>query len=457
MINKGFVKRLQRAGFYIPFTPYFILFVAAISLGYYWLQQNRFEPDTAFSDIFYLLLSVAGVFGSLILVLAFLSVVIPFAIFAAHRRKKAVVLQLMAAENNNGHNHQQTINLHLHPVFTPLLGFIKMRLYYDEGAFSPKFLLATKGSAPKSRTIEGTYHWPLPQIKEYHIETALIYFEDVFQFFSFTVDVPAKSSFFTQPTGELPNQQMALPRTTEDTHTRIEEMRRLEGEYLNYKRFENNDDVRRIVWKIYAKNGELVVRVPEVMDPYASHVYLYASFYTGFDTGIDGPVAIPFLNYYKEHIWSVYQSLIKQGWEVRYIPDQGLSAGRPLADQPAVKYSISTAGWQTTHDLASYVKTGNASLLVVSSLSDPDQIQTMLQQYSSSFRIVFIRLSDSLKSQGLAHLVQWMFIQTDRNDLEKFRKIWTLSPTLRFKITQNERKLQHIISGYQDAGVAGRM
>ena len=88
----------------------------------------------------------------------------------------------------------------------------------------------------------------------------------------------------------------------------------MEGEYLNYKNFENNDDVSRIVWKIYAKNKELVVRIPEIMDPYASHVYLYASFFTSFNVAGSTPVEVPFLNYYKAMIWTLYQNLVKQGF-----------------------------------------------------------------------------------------------------------------------------------------------
>ena len=99
-------------------------------------------------------------------------------------------------------------------------------------------------------------------------------------------------------------------------------MRKVEGEFLNYKNFENNDDVRRIVWKIYAKNKELVVRIPEMMDPYASHVYLYASFFSSSISKAMRTVEDPFLNYYKVITWSVYQNLVKQGFEVRYIPDQ---------------------------------------------------------------------------------------------------------------------------------------
>ena len=36
----------------------------------------------------------------------------------------------------------------------------------------------------------------------------------------------------------------AFPRKTEDTATRIEEIKKVEGEHINYKNFESNDDVQ---------------------------------------------------------------------------------------------------------------------------------------------------------------------------------------------------------------------
>ena len=96
----------------------------------------------------------------------------------------------------------------------------------------------------------------------------------------------SSGNFFNGPPLKATGNIIVQPKKTEETNMRIEEMRKVEGELLNYKNFETNDDVRRIVWKIYAKNKELVVRIPETNDPYASHIYFYASFYNAISNDV---------------------------------------------------------------------------------------------------------------------------------------------------------------------------
>jgi hypothetical protein len=76
-------------------------------------------------------------------------------------------------------------SLFIHPVLKPFFGFEKLRLLYDQNYFFAKVLFIREQQTQIfQHTIEGAYHWPLPQIKEYHVEKAILYFEDVFQFFS---------------------------------------------------------------------------------------------------------------------------------------------------------------------------------------------------------------------------------------------------------------------------------
>jgi hypothetical protein len=56
-------------------------------------------------------------------------------------------------------------------------------------------------------------------------------------------------------------------------------------------------------------------------------------------------IEIPFLNYFKVVTWSVYQNLVKRGFDVRYIPDQEVAKSKMADDQQWVKYNISTSKW----------------------------------------------------------------------------------------------------------------
>ncbi len=455
MSISGFRKKIKQGSFYIPFTLYFVLFSIAATIAWKWLKKDATQTDSSFADIFSLLLTIAAMFGIAITMLALLTVTASFIYFLWQRRKHGIEFKIAGDFRQSEIHQKQTVRLFLQPVFKPLFGFIKLRLQYDKEHFSDKFsLLENNKRTFFSSTIEGVYHWPLPEIKEYQIEKAILYFEDVFQFFSIAVNLPANTNFFTQPSSKSIKDLRVLPRKTEETNTRIEELRKVEGEYLNYKNFENNDDVRRIVWKIYAKNKELVVRMPEVMDPYASHIYLYTSFFSSYNFSGNAVVEIPFLNYYKQLTWTVYQNLVKQGFEVRYITDQDVAKRNFADEQQAVKYSISTSKWHQDKDLRTYIKTSDASVVVISSLSNVEQVQEIVERYGNDISFILIKQTDSLKKQNVLAWVQWLFVQNEKDDIEVYKTSWSLS-ALRNKVVQNEKKLEEVLKKYQrtEAGV----
>lgn len=444
--------KIKQAAFYIPFTIYFVVFAIAAIIGYKMLDNDQINAYSSFADIFRLLLKVALGFTVAIISIAFIPVLVSFIHYKYQQRKKGIRFDISTDVKESELNQKQTVRLLISPVLKPVFGFIKLRLLYDQKHYSKKFsLLENSRRKFFSTSIEGTYHWTLPQIKEYYVEKAVLYFEDIFQFFSIAVDLTASSHFFTQPTTKSLRDLNVTPRKTEETNTRIDQLRKVEGEFLNYKNFENNDDVRRIVWKIYAKNKELVVRTPEIMDPYASHVYLYASFYSRFDVEGNSAIEIPFLNYFKVVTWSIYQNLVKRGFEVRYIPDQEVAKNKMADDQQWVKYSVSTSNWHQVKDLKTYVKINDASIVIVSSLSDADEVKDLMENHGKDITFIFIKLTDSFKNQNIIDWVQWMFVKNQKDDIDVYKRGWALSP-LRMKIKENENRLTKILEKYQEAG-----
>ncbi|HVX49027.1 MAG TPA: DUF58 domain-containing protein [Chitinophagaceae bacterium] len=452
---KNIRNLLLPASFFIPFTLYFLWFAAGgfvvYFLVYHGFMQGASLPGTSFGDILGLLLRSAAWFAGVILALALLSVIVSVVFFLVQKRKGAISFSINATDKlvvKEG-NQLQGIHIKISPLLKPLLGFIKLRLKYDGDQYSKKFALAERGQRKViPTTFEGDYTWSLPEIKEYHVQKLVVYFEDFFQFFSFTVGLPVTNRFYTPPVNKTANDFIISPRKTEDTETRIEELKKVEGEYINYKNFEDNDDVRRIVWKIYARNKELVVRIPEILDPYASEAYLYASFFSQFGNSHSATVDIYFLNYYKTILWAVYQKLAQQGFDIRYIQDQQTASTPYINEQKAVEYAISTSNWQTGKDLKSYVNMKDASVVVLNSLSDEGQVEQLLSAATGSTWFVLVRLSKSLQRSYLVGLVQWLFIQQEKNDLEKYRTNWQLS-LLRPKITGNEKKLETLLSKHE--------
>ena len=453
-LSRNTRETLLHASFYFPFTWYFIMFASGSLLCYEWLKTEAYLPNTAYGDIFQLLLQIAIWFSTIIIVFALLSVLGAFLFFQDKKSKKNIDFSIDTKQQDGKKKRPQVILLQIHPILKPILGFVKLRLHYDEGRYSNKFSLIEKSQRKIiSNTIEGSYHWPIPDIKEYRIDKAIIYFEDFFQFFSFAVSLKSNSRFFTQPIEQHASDIQVSPRKTEDTNTRIEELKKVEGEYLSYKNFENNDDVRRIVWKIYARNKELVVRMPEILDPYASHIYLNPSFFSTIHVEGNATVQVPFLNYYKNCIWTVYKQLIAQGFDVRYVADQDIPQHNFTDAEQSVQYNITTSNWHTILELKNFVKTKDASMVLVSSLSDADQVQQMVDQYGNEILFVFVQLSKALKKQHLGDWLQWLFVQQEKDELAMYKTAWSLS-LLRPKLLQNEKKLQKILHVFAQPAIA---
>ncbi len=442
---RGFV---QPAVFFVPFTYYFFLFAVALAIANAWLSSRELIPGSSFTDVFRLLVKTGVWFLITIISIALISVLISFIIFIWKKKRNNIQFSVSAtAVSETGtENPVQKIHVAISPVLKPFLGFIKLRLQYDGKNYSDKFALA---EAKKSKLISldyaGEYKWNLPEIKEYHVEKLILYFEDLFQFFSLTVALPVQDRFHTHPFAPAITDFTISPRKTEDTTTRIEELKKVEGEYLHYKNFEDNDDVRRIVWKIYAKNKDLVVRIPEILDPYASHAYMYVSFFNNFDIAGNATAEIFFLNYYKSVVWAIYQKLGKEGFEVKYIADQQTPNRHFSEERQAVQYTVTTSNWQKEKNIKSFANTKDASVVVLSSLCNAGDAESLFNDRAGNTVFVLVRLSKSLHRSYLISLLQWLFIQQEKNDMEVYKTNWRLS-LLRPKILQNEKKLEMIFA-----------
>ncbi|MBS1731078.1 MAG: DUF58 domain-containing protein [Bacteroidetes bacterium] len=284
-----------------------------------------------------------------------------------------------------------------------------------------------------------TFPWELPEITLYEADTAWIYFEDLFQFFSIVVPFPIHDHFCNQPPDRQIQPLSIQPRKTEDENERIDELRRTEGEYLNYKHFEGQDDVRRIAWPVYARSRELVVRIPETLDIYASQVYIYPSFFCGFHAENMPSVQILFLNYYKTFIWNIIRDIQLKGFQIHLIPD---SKDQPelVNEESQFKERIAALEWQNEMTPKAFVQLNNAAAIIISSLCPADEIKELLYQRNENTLCILVKLSTAIQKAGILHFMSWLFIQQEKNEAEKYRAGWQLS-TLRFSILENEKKL----------------
>ena len=263
--------------------------------------------------------------------------------------------------------------------------------------------------------------------------------------FSLAVSQPIAGHFYQPPVLAKDDDRDVFPKKTETMDVRIEQLRRVEGEYLNYKDFESGDDVRRIVWKVYAKNRELVVRVPEMFEPYASHLYFYASFHASVKSQwLNEGYLKEMLNYYKNSVWTVYDTLSQKEWDLRFIPDQSFNVPEHLSVPERSARIISNSSWHRDKSLNQYFNPRQATVLCVSSFTDPDELRNILEQCDSGTVVYFVKLSRVFR-----HFVAWNWLKRlillpPKDRLNKLRSRWIFSP-IRLQVQRREKELEEIL------------
>lgn len=433
---------------YFPVKMYLVAFAIALAIAQQWLLTQLTDTPSVFNDILHLLISVSRWVVMPLLLFSATTVLVPFGWFWWARRRQLLNISLHSPTQAQAtRQRQQLLHISIKPLLQPLLGQLYFRLIYHKNTeWSPRFSLVRHenrwGFAGSHQ--KGWYQWPLPGIKEYEIDTMVVYFEDIFHFFSLALPVAVHQSFFTRPNAEDLSTANPAPTQTKEELIRVDDWRKVQGEYLNYKHFENNDDVRRIVWKIYARNRELVVRMPEILDPFASHLGMYVSFYSrpGFDSTDRNMESL--LDFFKTYTWTLYQNLLAQGMQVSYHQDCEVPPNSLTEPADWVAYSLAVGQWQQQKPLATWVSPSKAAVVVISALSAPDDVQELVRHLKSDSYVALVPLSQWVKPPKLGNWLQWLWLQQEADPVYKRQIQWFFSVT-RKKIENNERKLREIL------------
>ena len=438
---------------YFPFTINTVLCAAAAIIAYRLLYKplpKEAEDPAPFLPFILLMAKMAFWFVVAVVGLSIISTLASWGYYLWLKHKKGTKLQLsFNTETKNGKKNRLYMDAVLEGVQRPILGFVKGRLFYDDHQMTDRFSLLSNKRKEQSlwrAAITGRSRMNLPDIKEYELKGGFIFFEDMLHLFSLAAVQPVAGHFYQPPVLRTDEDAEVFPKKTESMDVRIEQLRRVEGEYLNYKDFEAGDDVRRIVWKVYAKNRDLVVRVPELFEPFASHLYFYASFYAGVKSQwLSEGYLKEMLNYYKNNVWTVYDTLSRKEWEMRYVPDQSFTVPEHLNAAEKSSRIISNSEWHKDTSLSQYFNARQGAVLCISSLTDPEELRNVLEQCDASTMVYFVKCS-----QVFRHFVAWNWLKRivflPPNDrLNKLRARWVFSP-IRFQVQKREKEIEELLN-----------
>ena len=407
------------------------------------------EEASAFLPFIILMGKMALWFGVALIGLSVLSTLAAYFYYLYLRSNKGYKLQVaFHTDTHRGRSNRLYLDARLDGVFRPILGFVRGRLYYDDNVMTERFSLLSNKRREQSlrrEAITGRSRLYLPDIKEYDLKGGFVYFQDMLHLFSFAAAQPVAGHFYQPPVLMASADAEVYPRKTETLDVRIEQLRRVEGEFLNYKDFEAGDDVRRIVWKVYAKNRELVVRTPELFEPYASHLYFYASFRAAVKAQWAGSGYMKeMLNYYKNCVWTVYDALSRKEWNMRYVPDQLLALPEQLSDEERAARIISNSAWQSDKAVSQYFNTRTGSVLCISSLTDVQDLANMLERCDGSVVVYFVCVSNALKHFAPLNWLGRLLFMPPQDRLTRLRTSWSFSP-VRMQVHKREKEIWELL------------
>ncbi|MNU17050.1 hypothetical protein D3C71_52260 [compost metagenome] len=415
-------------------------------------EASNEQNHNSYQSLLVLLVKIAGLLALILIGLSLLTTILAYIRYRILNRSGRASFKLDLQTGD-----MQDAALHIHPTlqydWRPFLGFISGRLRIDRYGQSKPFVLASvlrRSHSLRVQQFSGTGDLYFRDIKAYQVTGATLYFEDMFRLIRLYVPQPLQGEFYHPPQASRTNVTEVLPQAQQEMDVRIEQMRKVEGEYLNYKQFEYGDDVRRIVWKIYGRSRELVVRNPEIRNPYASECYLYASFYNHIGgLLLDDGLADEMLNYYKEAVWSLYTQLQQNdGLMIHYVSEQHVKADRtdrPEAEQ--VQHRITQAVWQQETTLLSYSDLQKGSVFCIHSLSDYNEVKQLLEKRSDDQYVHLVSLSEGFDHYSFSWLKR-VFMKHPQPETEQRHTAWMISPQ-RKTILKNEAALKQLLKQYR--------
>jgi len=240
---------------FLPIKRNALIFSLVLIVAVYFTKIEFFEEETIIALYLKLFAWLLGVFVAIIIGVGFVYTLVCFLHFIINRKRITPKINIGLDGSIKGEAGQVPIMISLPKALLPLLGYIKVRIEFKNGSLSDTIVLNkySKGFE-KLLPKEGASLIWLPDRKQYHVKGFVISFIDYLQFFRFTTYKKSASSFYLHSAEvDVPLNEINPSKTKEEVE-KVKTTRKVQGDFLNYKDFEAGDDVRRIVWKIFAKN-----------------------------------------------------------------------------------------------------------------------------------------------------------------------------------------------------------
>jgi hypothetical protein len=430
---------------YTIFRWQFIFLALGMWAVYRWLQVN--VKATGTDEWLRIADWLKILFWSTILLMSFsvFTLLISWIIFRLRLKRGKLKVNIRLPEDRSHEAGILPIEATIENILRPILGTIEIRIVFPQWRISDRILLDENKRTWLSpfNTVYGKAELDLHHRGLHDVEEVQIVLTDMMKLICIPITLHSQNRLLTIPKKLKEENFDIFPTATEEQDVRINIPKRVQGEFLAYKDFESGDDIRRIVWKIYARSGELVVRMPETRDPYASHVYICMGFYNELITEFDDLAGRELLNVYKDSLRQVYDAVSKNNYSVRILKDQEEQLDTGTTETSKDVFFMATANWQKDQLPSEAFAIPKAAVICLSSATPVEEIENLFGKLPMHVPVMVFALSNAL-GPALRFSVKNIFFKPANHPLNEVRQSWWISP-LRRKLKLNEDKIKAIV------------
>ncbi len=445
-------KTLKYLGNFILLKRNAWLLLAIAGISYYWYHHFSSLPgDAARVQIvisMIAMLSCASIFAfSLITTLpAYLAMLFKKRVLETEAEEKKDIIKIGFTQSIAMPGLVDT-EVKIYKIRRPLLGFAKVTLIFENYSQTDEILLTESlRERGKKVGIVGRKALYLPNVKDYRIYSSIIHFEDFFHLLALPYKEAEHIGIFTEPPKTAENGIEINTKSSEEPIKKVIQHRTAKGELLDYKKYAPGDDVRRIIWKNYARSRELTVRIHDRTFPYVSHINVLASFFDAAppENGHQPALKGYLLDIYKEKIRQVVDAIIEQEFTVRFYTDQTIEQRYTLDEYRQMLYRISASDWQRKYSTEQFVKDNyhklhkGSTIVLVSSLVPVKNLEHLQSGRPKDVNLCFYNISNTLAlSRPPAILKRILFVDA-YEPLELAKKERQARSTLKFIAVNND-------------------
>lgn len=338
-------------------------------------------------------------------------------------------------------------------LIQPFMGFVRVHLMKKENVVSDTILLLPSNESGIFFLNGTMISAPLSQsdvIRAEVIDGIVFHFEDPFRFFSFSTQWPIQIERFRLPDADVEQADWMMIKhpDREEQHTPFQQARA--GDWFRLKSFESGDDVRRIVWNLYAKHKALMVRQQDIHQPYGDTLRVFVSFQITSSIPFSSSLLLFFESYYKQRLYALIGGLLKEelliDWRTELFEwEKGITA-----ESLAMKLSQSSFHGETSmHELSG---SDSPSIVFISSIDDLTHVSTYSKLWPDAI-FVQVDLERAIKPPSWGARLLYLLLEPRNNDSSEVQKTWWRNPLKRYVVKQGNELKAHLNGTAKEGGI----